>query len=491
MENIKTLAGQTVIYGVTNILGRLLNFLLVPLHVYIFTDPAQYGVVGEWYAYVGFLLVLLTYGMETAFFRFIQNKPDKEKVFSTALCSLTITSFLFFVLAIVFSQSIANILNYSQHSEYVRWFAAIVALDAVCSIFFAKLRQEIKAFRFAFVKLSNIAVNILLTLFFLIACPYLLKNNIATNFIENFYHPEIGVGYIFIANLIASVVTLLLFIPVLLKTRLHIDKAILKKMLIYGLPIMFFGLAGIVNETFDRILLKWLSPNDIAQAQVGIYSACYKIAILMTVFIQAFKYAAEPFFFNKSKDKDAKQLYSDVMSIFVLICSVMFLGIMLYIDIVQYFVSSNYRVGLPIVPVLLLANIFLGIFYNLSIWYKLTDKTRFGAYISIGGSCVTLILNYILIPRIGYLGSAWATFACYLFMMLISYFLGQKYYHIDYEIGRILMYVGLAVVFFFLSKLVYVDILWIRIGINTALLLAYLFIIWIKDRKYILMILKR
>ncbi|MEG1555651.1 MAG: oligosaccharide flippase family protein, partial [Bacteroidales bacterium] len=392
MASIKKLAGQTAIYGFSTILGRLLNYLLVPLHTYLFA-PAQYGVVGELYAWVSLFIVILTYGMETAFFRYSQIEQYKNRVYSTISISLLFTSTLFIALCTVFSSDIATWLHYENHPEYITWLSIIIGIDALTSIFFARLRYLMKAVRFAAIKITNILINVTLNLFFLLLCPYLLKQNMAVEFVNMIYHPEIGVGYIFISNLVASVATLLLLLPEILKVKFTFDWKLWKEMFIYAFPLLILGLAGIVNETMDRVLLKNLSPPDIAQSQVGIYSACYKISIMMTIFIQAFKYAAEPFFFNKSKDKDAKETYAEVMTVFVLICSVIFVGIMLYIDIVKYFVGIQYHVGLEVVPILLLANLFLGIFYNLSIWYKLTGQTKFGAYISIFGAIITLVLN--------------------------------------------------------------------------------------------------
>ena len=491
MASIKKLAGQTAIYGFSTIFGRLLNYLLVPLHTYLFPQPAQYGVVGELYAWVSLFIVFLTYGMETAFFRFSQQDEYREKTYSTATLSLLATSALFAVLCVLFSQNIADGLQFHDHPEYISWLAVIVSIDALTSIFFAGLRLQMRALRFAFVKITNITVNVLMNLFFLLLCPYLVKNNIAPEFVDVVYSSEIGVGYIFISNLIASIITLILLIPELFKFKLSFDWKLWRKMIAYGFPLLILGLAGIVNETMDRVLLRRLSPPDIAQAQVGIYSACYKISIMMTIFVQAFKYAAEPFFFAKSKDQDAKQTYSDVMSVFVFVCSVIFLGIMLYIDIVQHFVGPEYRTGLGVVPILLLANLFLGIFYNLSIWYKLTDQTRFGAYISVIGAIITLVLNYFLIPVIGYMGSAWATFICYFSMMMLSYAFGQKYYHVDYKVLKIISYVGVAVAFYYISTLFYFDSFGIKMAVNTFLFLLYIFIIYLFDHKYINLILRR
>ena len=491
MANIKTLAGQTAIYGASTILGRLLNYLLVPLHTYIFKDPAQYGVVGELYAWVSLFMVLLLYGMETAFFRYSQIKEYKEKIFSTTATSLFITSLLFILIVTGFAQNIADKLKYPDHPEYVIWLGIIIAVDAFSSVFFASLRQRMKAIKFAIVKATNILTNIIFNLFFLLLCPYLLQQNMAVDFVNVVYNPEIGVGYIFVSNLIASVVTLILLLPDLCKVKFVFDIKLWKTMFIYALPLLVFNLAGIVNETMDRILLRRLSPPDIAQAQVGIYSACYKISIMMTLFVQAFKYAAEPFFFNKSKDGDAKQTYSDVMSIFVLVCSFIFLGIMLYMDIVQYFVGPSYRVGLPIVPILLLANLLLGIFYNLSIWYKLTDKTIYGACISIVGAAITLLLNVILIPRIGYMGSAYATFVCYFSMALISYLLGKRFYHVDYKIPKITLYILFAVAIYLFSTLFSIENFALKMIIHTLFLSIYVIGILIMDKRYLKMVLKR
>ena len=477
-NEVKKLAGQTAIYGGTTVLSRLLNYLLVPLHTYLFSNAADYGVVGELYAWTSLFIVILTYGMETAFFKFSQDDGIKDRVYSTVVGSLFVTSTLFIVLCSIFAQPISDWLRYPTHPEYVRWFAVIIGVDALTSIFFAHLRFLNKPLRFAAVKITNILVNVILNLFFLLLCPWLLQKNPDSAFVNAIYNPEIGVGYIFIANLVASVVTLLMLFPGILRQKFVFDWSLWKKMFRYAFPLLIFGLAGIVNETMDRVLLKRLSLADNPQASVGIYSACYKISILMTIFIQAFKYAAEPFFFRKAKDRDAKETYAQVMTYFVLVCSVIFVGIMLYIDLVQYFVGPGYREGLPIVPILLMANLFLGIFYNLSIWYKLTGQTKFGAYIAIFGAAITLGLNWLLIPRIDYMGAAWTTFVCYLSMMVVSYLLGQKYYHVNYDLKHILFYLFFAVAVYGLSvgvnQLFGIEKVWVRLVVNTVILAGYL-----------------
>jgi O-antigen/teichoic acid export membrane protein len=487
LSSIKKLAGQTVIYGGTSIIGRLLNYLLVPIHTYVFPNPNDYGVVGEMYAWVGLLIVLLTYGMETAFFRFNAQAPDdeKNKIYGTSLISLLVTSVLFIVGMLVFRQNVADTMNYSSHPEYISWFVLVIAFDAISTLPFARLRAQNRPRKFAFVKLSNIFINIVLTLFFLIICPWMLNHNILPDVINAIYSKDIGIGYIFIANLAASGITLLLLFSEIRIPRLSFDWKIWKQMFYYAFPLLIFGLAGIVNETMDRLFLKALSPADIAQGQVGIYSACYKISIMMTIFIQAFKYAAEPFFFAKSKDSDARHTYSKVMTYFVLACSLIFLGIMLYIDVVQYFVGKEYRVGITIVPILLMANLFLGVFYNLSIWYKLTGQTRFGAYISIIGAIITIALNYTLIPIMGYMGSAWATFICYAVMMIISFIIGQKHYHVDYEVGKIFGILALAIGLYVISIYNPFTTTSFKFAFNTLLLFVFIGVEYLVERKNI------
>ncbi len=491
MSSIKKLAGQTVIYGGTSIISRLINYLMVPVHTYIF-GTGEYGVVGELYAYVSLLIVLLTYGMETAYFRFNSTVPDdeKNKVYGTSLVSLLVTSVIFIAAMLFYNQNVASLLNHDDHPEYITWFALVIAFDAISTMPFARLRAQNRPRKFAFVKFANIFVNVFVTLFFLILCPWLLKMNVMPDAVNAIYDKEIGIGYIFLANLAASAVTLLLLFSEIHPSRLSFNWKLWKQMIFYAFPLLIFGLAGIVNETMDRILLKELSPADIAQSQVGIYSACYKISILMTIFIQAFKYAAEPFIFAKAKDSDAKRNYSLVMTYFVLTCSFIFLGVMLYIDVVQHFIGKDFREGIAVVPILLMANLFLGIFYNLSIWYKLTGQTRFGAYISIIGAIITLALNYFLIPVMGYMGSAWATFICYGSMMVISFIIGQKYYHVDYQVGKIFGILALSIGLFVVSLFNPFDSMILKMSFNTLLLLIFVAVEYGVERKNLVKLLR-
>jgi len=484
---LKKLAGQTAIYGLTSIVGRLLTWFLVPLYTIKFTTD-QYGIVTEMYAYVAFLVVFLTYGMETAFFRYSTLEEYKpKKVFTTVIYSLIATSFIFITTSFLFEQPIANWLKYPNNPEFVTWFAIIVGLDAISSIPLAKLRADNKAIKFVFVNFANIIVFVGLNLFFLAYC--LPKYNAGeTNWlITNLYNPEIGVGYVFISNLIAVCVKFLLLLPEIFKARYGFEFSLLKKMFIYALPLLIFGLAGIVNETIDRIMLKRMlyETHGLKEtmSQIGIYGACYKISIIITLFIQAFRYAAEPFFFSQEKEKNAKETYSKVMTYFVIVCATIFLGVMLFMDVIKYFIpNEEYWVGLKVVPILLFANIALGIYYNQSIWYKLSGKTKFGAYIGIFGAIITIILNYVWIPIFGYVGSAWATLICYASMMVLSFALSRKHYPIKYDLSKIFIYLGLAFGLYFISNYLSLANGFAKYGIHTLIILAFLGIIYFLER---------
>lgn len=484
MTAIKKLAGQTAIYGIPSILGRILGYLLVPLYTKVFL-PDAYGTVGVFYAFVSFLTVVLTYGMETSFFRFNELESDKEKVFSTGMISLLLTSGIFLFLVSVFAEPIAIWIDYPDNSNYVKWFGWILALDAISAIPFARLRALNKPRRFAAIKLTGILINIALNLFFILLCPYILshhENSLAARFVDLVYRTDWGIEYIFISNLIASGVTLLLLIPEIAAVKWKINQSLWKKMLIYAFPLLFAGMAGMVNETFDRILLRYLLPENIADYQVGVYNACYKISILMTIFIQAYKYAAEPFFFSQAKEKESKESYAKIMDYFIIVVSLIFLGTMLYLDdiILPFLIrGEEYLEGRAVIPVLLLANLFLGIYYNLSIWYKLTGKTSWGAWLSLAGAVITLGLNFWWIPLStdhlihGYYGSAWATFICYFSMMALSYLIGQKYFPVRYNLLKFAGILGLSITLYFISTLIVIDGVFFRISFRTFLLLIF------------------
>ncbi len=484
MNPLKKLASQTAVYGLSSILGRLLNYLLVPLYTRVFS-PEQYGVVTEMYAYVSFLIIILTYGMETAFFRFSQNQSDKEKVYSTSLISILSSSVIFIIILSFFASPVANVIGYESKSNYIVWFAWIIGLDAISAIPFAKLREQKKAKTFAAYRLLNIFVNIFFNLFFIVYLPkaYTDSNNAIHQIALSIYNPEMGEGYVFISNLIASAFTLLLLLPSVIKIKWAFDTVLWKEMIRYALPLLVAGLAGMTNETMDRILIKYLLPADISMVQLGIYGACYKVSILMTIFTQAFRFAAEPFFFAQEKESGSGKLYADVMKYFTIVGMVIFLGIMLFIDIVQQFVGEQYRVGIGVVPILLLANVFFGMFFNLSIWYKLSGQTKYGAALSVFGAALTIVLNIILIPIMGYMGAAWATLICYSSMLIASYIIGQKKYYIPYELWNIARIILMALLFYALSLFVedYVSH-GIKYIINTTFLIFYLALLFFLER---------
>lgn len=486
MTIFKKLAGQTAIYGLPTIVGRLLNYLLVPLYTRIFST-AEYGVVTELYAYVAFLFVILTYGLETAFFRFSNSGLDKHKIYGTTLFSVLFTSLLFIVLIYLTKDGISETLGYAHHSEYITWFALILAADAVSSIPYANLRLHNKAFTFALVKITNIITNIGLNLLFIVYIPYLIKTSpdaSITALFQRIYDPSVGVGYIFISNLVASILTFVMLLPGMLKVSLNPDLSILKNMLKYGWPLLIFGMAGIVNETFDRIILKYLLPEETnPMAQLGIYGACYKVSILMTLFIQTYRYAAEPFFFSHAGSKDAKQTYARLMHYFIIVCLFIYLTIVLNIDFVMLMIGPEFREGVTVVPILLWANMFLGVFYNLSVWFKLTDKTMLGAYISLFGAVITLILNFLLIPVMGYVGAAWATLVCYAAIMILSWMFGQRHYPINYDLKAAGIYTLAALALSGISLLL-PDVNFIaNLSINALLLLSFMAFVFIRERK--------
>lgn len=488
MNPLKKLASQTAIYGIPSIGGRFFFFLLNYLYTRVFTLD-QFGVNSEFYAYSGFFIVLLAFGMETGFFRFSKDAADPKRVYATTLSFILGTSSVFLLLIYVFGQQIADLLKYPDHVEYIYWFAWMLALDAVCAIPFAKLRAENKAAWFATVKVVEILVNIALNIFFLIFCRMAYQNH-DNNWLAELYNPAIGVGYVFIANLVASAVKMVLLLPQFKDGFSGFDKELLGKIVRYSLPMVVIGFAGIINEMLDRMILKYMLPyDDLTNLQMlGIYGACYKISIIMSLFIQAFRFAAEPFFFAQSTKDNSKKIYADVMHYFTLFCVFIFLLVMLYMDWFQYFIGKPFRVGLGVVPILLMANLFLGIYVNLSIWYKLTDRTMLGAAVSIGGAVLTVILNIALIPSMGYFGSAWATLACYAGMAGVSYFLGQKYYPVDYDLKKLFAYIvtGLSLwqLFEWLHGMVLTGVpFWL---ISTAIMLVFFAIVWVIDGRKLL-----
>ena len=472
MGGVKSLAKDTAVYGVSSIVGRFLNWCLVPLYTIMF--PAEeYGMVTYIYSIVALALIILTYGMETGFFRFANHDRYKDpmEVYSTSLWSLGVSSVLFFALLCIFINPVSRLLDCGNHQSYILLMGAAVALDAFTAIPFSYLRFRRRPMRFALLRLINIGLNIALNLFFILICPKL-----DSKLVDWFYNPSFGIGYIFLTNFITSAMNLLLLLPELRGFKWRFNKNLWCEMMRYSYPLLILGIAGIMNQTIDKILLPNLvSDSNTAMTQLGIYGANYKIAIVMVMFIQAFRFAYEPFIFAQNKGEDKKQSYRDAMKWFVVFSMVIFLGVMFYLDILRYFIASSYWDGLSVVPIIMIAEFFFGVFFNLSLWYKLTDQTRWGMWFSLLGLAVTVILNCLLVPVIGYMGSAWAALACYSVMMITSYIVGRIKYPIGYEVGRLTGYFLLALVLFGVSEIFTTESIIINYSLRTALLIGYIF----------------
>ncbi len=461
MSIAKKLASQTAIYGVSSIVGRVLSYLLVPIYTGHFA-AAEYGIVTGLYAYVSFLNVVFTYGLETTFFRFANRSgEDRRELYSRTLSLLLLTSVVFTVLLALLAQPLLALLRLPPgHYEYAIWVALILGLDAVAALPFARLRLENKARRFATIRLTNILLYVGLNLFFVVLCPAVLRSAPGSvlaglrPLVQAVYNPDLGVGYVFLSNLAASALTLLLLAHELLDFRFRWPRlGFLRPLLAYALPLMLMGLAGMVNETLDRILLPAYLPEGFYPGisrlgAVGVYGACYKLSIFMSLIIQAFRYAAEPFFFAQSTEKNSPATFALVLKWFTLCCAFIFVGISLNLSWVGplFLRRPEYLTGLGVVPILLLANLFLGVYYNLSVWFKLTDKTYFGTYIGAAGAALTIALNIALIPVMGYMGSAWATLACYFMMAALCWWLGERHFPVPYPVGRLLGWLLAAVV---------------------------------------------
>lgn len=486
MSLFKKLFKQTFIYGLATVLPRALAIFLVPLYV-IVLGKQQYGIYASLMAFLILGNVVMSYGMETSFFRFInKDETQKKLVQSTALTSLTVSTLLFLGLTLLISDPLANFLEFK--TEYVVYGLLILALDALVVIPFVWFRANEKPTKYALIKIFNVLVNLGFNFFFFLVLPHWAENN-PDAFWNAIYMEENNVAYVFIANLIASAVTLLILLPLYFKIGFRFNKIIWKKMLVYAMPILVAGIAFSINESFDKILLKYLLPSDIAESEVGVYAACYKLGVFMTLFGTAFRLAIEPFFFTHSKNENAKITYAAITKYFTVFGSGILLFVIVYLDIFKRILipDSGFWEALVIVPIILLANLCLGIYHNLSVWYKVTDRTKFGAFISIVGAVITLALNFALIPIISYVGSAIATLAAYGCMMVLSYIIGQKYYAIPYQLKSILSYLFISIVFSGLSLYVFDG----NLILGTLLLLVFLGIIYLGERKEILRILRR
>jgi len=492
MSIAKKLLGQTAAYGISTIIGRLLNFLLFfAIHSAIF-KPEAYGVIGSLYAYMGFFNVLYSFGLETAFFRFA-NKPEanRQLLYNRVLSFIILLSLLFTGIILLFISPIAEFINFPDQKLYISWLAIILAIDAITAIPFARLRLENKAVKFAGIKLANIFITIGANIFFFWFCHNIYFGAFLPGlkpFISEIYIPEWGIGYIFLINLIANILLFPMLWREFASFRFNLDLTFMKPLLRYGYPIMFMGFAGMVNELLDRILLLELLPDNFypnltTKGAVGVYNGCYKLAMFMTLAIQAFRYAGEPFFFSQAKEKNSPVTFALVMKWFVLVCTFIFLFVSINLEDFKLLIRNpEYYQGLGIVPILLLANLFLGVYYNLAAWFKLTDKTHYGTFISFGGAAVTIMVNIILIPRLGYMGCAWATLACYSSMAVICYVFGQKYYPIPYSVGAILAYLGLAVGLVLLSAYVPVTDIILRHVFHLVLCVFFLGVVWLVEK---------
>jgi O-antigen/teichoic acid export membrane protein len=479
---LKKLVGQTAIYGLSSIVGRLLNYLLVPLYTYTL-PTGEYGMVTELYSYVALIFAFLLYGMETTFFRFSETEKNNKKVLSTASISLLGSTMIFLVFSLIFRESIAHSIGYENHVNFITWFILIISFDTLTAIPFAWLRQKNKAMKFALLKLANIFVSLALNLFFILYCPKVIhagESHFLYGFVSSFFNSEQLVQYIFISTLAASAITFLLLLPVYKNLKYGFDSQLWKKMMPYALPILVVNIAGLVPISMDKILLPFLysGSHETGMQQLGIYGANAKIAVIMLLFIQTFRYAADPFFFSEAQNKNAKQTYARVMHWFVIFGSFIFLSTMMFIDIIKYMVGTNYREGLYVVPILLMANLMLGIYYNLSFWYKLTNKTIYGAWFSVVGAIIAIALNFILVPRFGLYGSAWSVFAAYFVPLLLSLYFGRKNYPIPYQIKSMVFYPVLVALLVGISSYFQLSIFW-----NGGIITFFLILVFTMETK--------
>ena len=493
LAGIRQLANQTIWYGLSNIVGRFINYLLTPILTFIYAS-ADYGDISILFATAAFLNIVFTYGMETSYFRFTQQE-EQQKVFNTTFSMLLITTTALLVLLLAPIQYISDTMNLGNHPEWLVYVVLIVALDTFAVIPFSKLRQDGKPKKFAAIKLLNILINMFFVIFFLYFCKEDYESG-KHSFFASLYNPNIGIGYVFIANLIASAATLLMLVKEFTGFQINLDKKLLKEIFIYSTPLIIVGFGGIINETIDRFMIVYHFNGTAEEARSanGIYSANYKLAVLIVLFIQTFRMGAEPFFFKQSTKDNARETYAKIMHFFIIVCSLCFLGVVLFLDIWKHFMGINkhpeYLQGLFIVPILMLAKIFLGIYYNLSVWYKLTNKTMTGAIITLIGAVLTILVNYLLIPYLGYLACAIATVVCYGSMMVISFIQGQKHYPIPYDIKNGSLYIAIAVLFFgihYSLRLVNTE-LYLLHPIGITLLLIYGWIVVKREKKELMKI---
>lgn len=489
MSGIKKLAGQTLWYGVPTITRRFLGYIMNLTLPLIFAQPSTTADLTQVYAIIPFLNVLFTYGLETAYFRFSRDHDQKE-VYNTLSVSLIGSTIFFTVLLLIFKDNIAQWANLDKHPEYITWMAAIIFFDAISTLAFARLRQENRPKRYAFATLAGVLINIAVVALFLAIIPKYVQDNPDT-FLGTFYNKDIGIGYYLIGNLAGSILTFIILRKEFSQIRFSFDPVLWKKVMHYAYPLIIVGMGGMVNDMLSRLIYQHVVdlPEEQAKHELGIFGNIYRLAVLITIMIQAFRMAAEPFFFNQSKEENAPRTYARIMKFFVIACCFMFLLISLYIDVFAWFFQAidkpAWVEGLNIVPLLALGNIFLGVYYNLSIWYKLTNKNMMGAAITIGGAVITIVLNILLIPKLHYLGAAIATFCCYLLMMIASYILGQKHFPVPYARKKLIAYMVLVVIIYALHRGLTEawDNRWFNIVTATLLLGLFAFFVAKVERK--------
>lgn len=480
MKEIRQLAGQTVIYGLGTIVPRFLNYgILTFLYTRIFPKE-EYGIITELYAWMVLFQIILTYGMETGFFRFSQNQDEYKKVYSTTLISLLITSSLFLILTNVFIKPFSEFLKYENNREYIRMFTAILAIDAFSAIPFARLRRHNKAKTFSIIKILNVVITIVVVIFFLVIAPHI--NSGSKQLPGWLYNPGFGVGYVFLANLAGSLCTMLMLLPWIIDIKPEFDREILKKMLGYSLPLLVAGLAGSINDAIDKLMLRRIIGEENGLYTVGEYGAGYKIGVLMALFVQMFRFAAEPFFFERAGKADAKKTYAEVMKYFIIAMLIVFLGLNLYKSGIQYILGRDYRNSLVVVPMISMAYLLYGIYMNHSIWYKINNLTRYGIYITLMGAAVTIAINALFIPAYGYMASAWAHVFSYLTMIIASFIFASKHYKVEYQMSRLIPYFIMAILMVAFAELFRYKTIVSEIAVNTMFLIVFIAFAQYKDK---------
>jgi len=483
VKEVRQLAGQTIVYGLGTIVPRFLNYAIMTFFYTRIFRKEEYGVITELYAWMVLFLIVLTYGMETGFFRFSQRE-NYEKIYSTSLISLFITSSLFLIVTNIFIETFSQLLKYRNNQDYIRMFCAILAIDSFSALPFARIRRENKPLLFSIIKISNVIITVTVVIFLLIIAPDIYENGkgLIKDILDKFYNPHYGVGYVFVANLIGSLATLIMLLPYVIKIKNGFDFGIWKKMIMYSFPLLIAGISGSLNDAVDKVLLRRLMDEDKALYTVGEYGAGYKIGVLMALFIQMFRFAAEPFFFERADKKDAKETYAFVMKYFVIVMLIIFLVLNLYKPVIQYILGQPYRNSLVVVPMISMAYLLYGIYLNHSIWYKINDLTRFGVYITLAGAVVTVIINVIFIPVYGYMASAWAHVASYLSMIILSFVLASKYYPVKYNMSKLIPYFLLAIGMVIFGNIFRYKNITEEMIINTVFIVTFIIYAEIKDK---------